>query len=439
MQFHTMDNMLIDIYNIRNIESIKFYDVVVTKVPKLIIVPALYVIYDGGKEINLCAKDEYFTTFAKKVVQVYEDEKNQILEGSLTDPFHMNQGIQIDEHTQEILSSGVLENINQLYQFYDGKESYEGSLLFQANDVEMLLPIVTYHLMQMLYHTDKAVHFDDEFSGYRDYYMMSGTLDGVPTNYPFMYDKMDDNQYAFTIGGLLGSLNPVHVQIHFTNDRIHIQVSLGNYEILGNFTYLISNSVVKSITDIQKNGVTICYENTDLKVGDNPLLNLANLDRESEFQWFQLPWGAYYGIDSNVTDLSDIEKIVEISNMYLYHHNKTFMRKEYFSKRYHRKSTANVLGQNITLDEAIKNTMGVCLSSQEGIYLIETAFLDTLGVNGYYDEKLKNRYFYHVVKNKKGLKNIHGASMAAISKSDGILDSGDTMNTSYMLKIVRGK
>lgn len=439
MQFHTMNHTLIDIYNIRNIQSIKLYDMVVSKTPKLVIIPALFVVYDGGKEINLCAKDKYFSTLVKKVVQVYKDEKDNILEDSLIDPFHIHEHIQIDSHSQEVLSSGTLENIHELYQFYDKKESYEGSLLFQKDEVDLLLPIIKYHLIEMFSHTDKTIQFEEKCTGYRDYYIIDGFLNGIPQAIPFTYDKVDNDTSIFTIGSLLENHDSIRVVLHFAQDKIIVQVSLGSYDIVGDFTYAISDGVVKAISDIQKGNLTIQYQNMDLPMCDNEYLNLANFDRPTALQWFQLPWDAYYGVHSHIEDISDTEKIVEISNMYLGCCGQSFMRKEYFSKHYCRQSATGALRENTSLSEVIKNTMGVCISGQEGIYLIETAFLDTLQKDGYYDERLSNRYFYHIVKNKKGIKNICGKSMIAVSKADGIFSNGDTMNTSLMLKIVRGK
>jgi len=79
MQFYAMDDVLLYIYSIHNIESIKLYDMVLTENDKLLVMPALLVYFDHGKVLNLCPKDKYFRTFVKKVVQVYHEEKDKIL------------------------------------------------------------------------------------------------------------------------------------------------------------------------------------------------------------------------------------------------------------------------------------------------------------------------------------------------------------------------
>ena len=97
MKYYGMDPTLVEIYNIRNIESIKLWDLVSNDEDnKRTVIPAFMVIYDGGKQLNLCAKDKYFDVFVKKITEVYKDEKNNILEDALTDPFGLSRHIEID-------------------------------------------------------------------------------------------------------------------------------------------------------------------------------------------------------------------------------------------------------------------------------------------------------------------------------------------------------
>ena len=147
---------------------------------------------------------------------------------------------------------------------------------------------------------------------------------------------------------------------------------------------------------------------------------------------FKLPWNAYYGINNKIINLNDSEKIIEVSNMYLYNDKETFMRKEYFSKSYKRNNS-----EIIYLDELIKDT--ICVYLDNNIYLIETSFLDTLHVNGYYEEKLKNKYYYHLVDSNNGIKEIVGNKLISISKDDEIIEKGDVLNNELVLKLVRGK
>ena len=116
MKYYGMDPSLVQIYNIRNLESVKVWDLVQNEIGKRVIVPAILIIYDGGKQLNLCAKDKYFDIYVKKVVEVYKDEKDNILEDNLTDPFRLKSRIDIDDNTKKIFESGNLEKINEIFQ-----------------------------------------------------------------------------------------------------------------------------------------------------------------------------------------------------------------------------------------------------------------------------------------------------------------------------------
>ena len=135
MQIYGMEKTLIDIQNIRNITSIILNDFLYSdnKSEKMELIPILSVYYNGGQSIVLTSRDKYFDTFVKKVTEVYNDEKNNIIEDSLTDPFKLRSHIVIDEHTKEVLEKGTLTNINDIYKDYSNKYSYDNSLLFQKD------------------------------------------------------------------------------------------------------------------------------------------------------------------------------------------------------------------------------------------------------------------------------------------------------------------
>ena len=98
MVIKDFDSTLEDIKSIKNILSIKIYDLINYKNDdsRKFILPAMIVVFDsdgGRKCLNLCAKDKYFNEFVKKVQSVYEKEKGQ---GSI-----FNDGyIYIDDNTK---------------------------------------------------------------------------------------------------------------------------------------------------------------------------------------------------------------------------------------------------------------------------------------------------------------------------------------------------
>lgn len=439
MRLYSTDSLIIEIYNIRNIESINIYDIVSPGSSKLDVIPSMLVIYDGGKTINLCSRDKYFHMLVRKVTEVYNDEKNNVLEDSLSDPFKLRKSIEIDEHTKSILESGTLTNINSLYKFYNEKKNYEWSLLFKSDEAKLLIPIVKYHINQLFSLTDMNVCFDDNLNGYKNTYMLNGAINGIFKYFPVVIDEAGDNEYVVEIGGLLENSGTVTMAIRFLKDRISVDVNISNYNIIGEFTYLISTDVVKEIQSIKKDNIPVHYKNNDLSEIANPYKSVTDFDQDTNLKWFRLPWEAIYGVNSNIEELSENEKIIQIHNMYVDNSTEhSFMRKEYISKNYIRNGVGSNFGENISLDEAIKNTIGICLNKEDGTYLIETSFLDAVHANGYYDEKLRRKYFYHLMQSSS-IRDIDREKLVNISEEDGILEDADILNDSLILKLVKGR
>lgn len=439
MRLYGMDSIMIDIYNIRNIESINVYDIVSPGSSELDIIPSMLVIYDGGKTINLCSRDKYFDTFVRKVIEVYNDEKNDILEDSLTDPFRLRKSIQVDERTKTILENGNLTSTNDLYKFYSRKKKYDWSLLFKGDKFKMILPIIKYHLNELFSMTDRNVQFNDKLNGYSNIYMLEGSINGIFKYFPIKFDEISDNEYSIEIGGLLENNKTICMNIGFFKDRITVSVSTSGYDIKGEFTYFTSTNSIKSVESIKRDNILVHYRNADLPEISNPYKSITDFDQDTNLKWFKLPWGAIYGTSSNISELGENEKIVEIYNMYVDNITAhSFTKRQYFSRNYVRNGVVSNFGSTISLDEAVKNTVGICLNEKDGIYLIETSFLDTMHTNGYYDENLKNKYFYHLM-HSSSIRDIDKEMLVNIGKEDGILEESDILNDSLVLKLVRGK
>ena len=439
MQIDVMDKILIDIYNIRHIEYINFWDLHGTKDSKILVIPAIMITYDGGKTLNLCSKDKYFDIYVKKIVQVYNDEKNNILEDSLTDPFKLRQKIRIDERTRKILDSGILENINEVYKFYEGKEKYQNSLLFQIDEVKSLIPIIKYHIKKVFDFTDIVINLDGDITGYREVYSLNGKINGIDKFFILSFKKIDNNSYDISIQGLLSKNIPFNMKIDFNNDSLSVNSYMGDRLLECNSTYLVTNGVVKEIHSIKKLGIPIMYENNDLEEVENTLSNITDIDNDTNLRWFRLPFGALYGIDNRINEVSENEKVIERHNMIVSTNNDSFMLKEYYSKSYCRNRTVSVDALDITLDEVRKNISCVCIDSIKGIYAIESSFLDENGKNGYYDQMLAGNYFYHIVSSNEGIKGISRDSLIPISKEDNVLSGIDLLNKANVYKLVKGE
>ncbi len=90
MKFNRPDpQALIDINRIQNLEYVKLYDLNdvntardqrTKRLPESnnnkILIPALMVTYDNGKNMCMDAHDEYFMDFLFKVLEVYREEQN---------------------------------------------------------------------------------------------------------------------------------------------------------------------------------------------------------------------------------------------------------------------------------------------------------------------------------------------------------------------------
>lgn len=441
MKYYGMDPTLVEIYNIRNIESIKLWDLVQSDEDnKRIVVPAFMVIYDGGKQLNLCAKDKYFDIFVKKIVEVYRDEKNNILEDGLTDPFGLKTHVEVDEYTKKVLESGELDKGNEIYNFYSSKEKYNSSLFFQIDEVRSLVKIVQYHIKRLFANTDRNVVFNDEFSGYRNNYVMSGQIDGIEQYFPFEFQKLDSNHYEFWVNGLVNKNLPVKVDIMFKKDEIDVVVLIDAYELLEESRYVITNGSIKSIHDATRKGITIGYKNNDLeRLEDNPLQNIADIDESTSLDWFILPWGAVYGCKANIEDVSDYEKIIEIHNMYLDIFENGFVRKEYYSKNFKRNRTVSLNSQDVSLVEVKKNVLGFSIDKEGKVYVIETSFDEGKESNDFYNEAYGGKYFYHGCYTETGLSGIGMEKLVALNKDMNVVNNSDLANKYRILKLVKGE
>lgn len=439
MIIYGMEDMLINIQNIKNLTSVKLGSFMYSseETGKMELVPILSVTYEGGKTLSLSSKEKYFDSFVKKVTEVYNDEKDNIIEDSLTDPFRLRSHILIDEHTRKVLESGSLRNINGIYSSYDDKYSYNNSLLFQKDEFKLLFPIIKYHLENLFSKTSTNVKILDTIQGYRDNFLLKANIDGVEIVINISYFKENDNKYILEIGGLFNECNSIKMIIEFKKDRIVVNINNQKYELDCEYTYLANNEKIKQIINISKSSRNVIYENKDLEPCENDIPNITDLDSESNFTWYKLPWNAMYGINNEVATLSEEEKMIQTYSMYVCTFQKSFMKKENYSKTYKRNKTTALDTNEVVLDDMLKNTLCVCVIDSENIYVIETAFLDSRYPNGYYLEKLKDKYFYHVVRSEEGIKGIKLSDGINVSK-ENILVNSDLRDEEIILSLTKG-
>lgn len=439
MIIYGMEDMLINIQNIKNLTSVKLGSFMYSseETGKMELVPVLSITYEGGKTLSLSSKEKYFDSFVKKVTEVYNDEKDNIIEDSLTDPFRLRSHILIDDHTKMVLESGSLRNINSIYSLYDNKYSYNNSLLFQKDEFKLLFPIIKYHLENLFGKTSTNVKIFDTIQGYRDNFLLKANVNGLERVVNVSYFKENENKYILEIGGLFSECNSFSMIIEFKKDRIVVSINNKKYELDCEYTYLTNNEKIKQIINISKNNRSVVYENKDLESCENEFPNITDLDSKSDFTWYKLPWNALYGINNEVSTLSKDEKMIQTYSMYVCAFQKSFMKKENYSKTYKRNNTTALNTNEVILDDMLKNTLCVCVIDSEDIYVIETAFLDSRYPNGYYLEKLKDKYFYHVVRSKNGINGINLSDGINVSK-ENILVNSDLRDEGIILSLTKG-
>lgn len=427
MKYNTTDKKLIEIFNIKNLQSVNISDFVTNKDSKTIIIPIVSIVYDGGKTLVLSAQDKYFDTYCKKVVEVYNDEINSITEDGLYDPFKLHTSIVTDEKTHKILTSGKVKDINPLYSGFNNEDAYENHLFFQKEEVLSLLPIVKYHLKEFFKRTDKTIDFKDGISGYRDNYVLEGTVNGIITNFLLTYDKINDSEYQFRLTGFDNKFTSSEINIKFSKDKIIIYMVFDKYKIESTSIYEIVDGVVKETHADYKNDVPIYFVKKDLQSCDNEHKNLTDIDYDTSFKWFKLPFSGYYGVKTEIKDLSPNEKIIEVHYMYLGINNSDFTTKEYYSRSYVKKD------EKIVLDELLKSTSSMHTYDS---YIIETSFLKGNFESGYYSEYLSSRNFYRV-QFVESIDKINRNEMIFLNRENGIFESADLLTESACIKLSR--
>ena len=432
MELTSIDKELYEIQNIKNIESITMNDLIDNT--KGLIVPGFIIVYDDGKYLAYYANEKYFNDFVRKITEVYNDEKNNILETSLSNPFEIVHGITIDEKAKKVLENGLLPNINSLYNFYLNKDSYNQSLLFQKDIVKSNIDIITYVLNNLFNVLNLDVKFDNKINGYKDNYVITGEINKVISEFPFAYEEVDENTYLYEFGGIFSDTSSLLLTLKFLKDKIEINYSIPNANIFGTSEYRITNKVVKEIIDIKHNGLSVMYRNNDLKNKNPEYMNLVKLDSDEEFSWFSMPWNAYIGIKTSVENISDLEKNVDIHHMYLSVNSNNFLIREIYSRTYSQLKSKGLLFNSFLLDAFSKKITGI-FNDTFG-YLIETNFMDSGNSSSHYESELENKYFYHLSE-VKNINELSQNNLIEITKKDGITKNTDLLQPVKMIKLLR--
>ena len=440
MLIETMDPMLIKIYEIKDIEEICFSDLAPSTVgSKFSVLPNLLIIYDGGKYLSLCSQDKYFDVFVKKVFQVYNLEKDRVIEDPDFDPFGHYTRLKIDERTKQILESGDLVKVNEIYSFYDDKKSYQNSLLFQSDELRLLLPMIKYHLKQIFDCTDRVITLEsDVVNGYRNNYSINYKLDGMDDILMFNFVSHNNNESNLYIRSRDKRFKPLEMTIKFNKTNIGVVTYFKDYDLMSSNIYEVTNdnSIIDTFS-VYKDNEPIIFKNFALSTVDNSVPNITGLDSSDDVIWYKLPWNAMYGVNNRVERLSAVDNVVMTHNKYLSFVDDEFMGREYASKEYQRGRTLEANANRVVMDEVNKTVHGVLLDKKEGIYVIETYFAEAGKGNGYYDTYLNDRYFYHVAQNENLLKGLSREDLVSINQDNNIIRSADLLVLEDVKSLIR--
>lgn len=430
LMIRTMDPILVQIYQIKDIEEIAYQDLMPAKSSgKLDVLPNLYVRYDGGKYLSLCNKDKYFDVFVRKVFQVYNIEKDRELIDHELDPFESNTKLKIDDRTKAILESGDLTKINNAYEFYDQKKCYEHSLIFQSDEIKLLLPIIKYHIKQIFEWINKVITFENtQINGYRNNYGIDYKLDGLLDMLLINFVSHTDSESYIYIRSRNKKFMPIEMHIKFNKTNINVETYFRDYDLLSTNEYITRNdNKVVNIFSVTKNNTCIAYKDYELSESNNLYPNITGIDGSDDVTWYCLPWNALYGVNNTHEELSDVSSIVMLHNKYFALVGDEFMIKEYISKEFQRKKTFKANANRVVMDEANKRIYGILLDEKENIYLLETYFANVIRSNGYYDSYLSEKYYYHIAQNENRLNGLNRNDLISINQDNNIIINADLL------------
>ena len=427
MIYNVMDPQLIEINSIKDISYIKFYDLVKNDGNKRITVPTLMINYDGNKLINLSILDKYFNIYVNKVIEVYKRENKERVDEDSTLPFDSRVTVTIDSRTKEILDKADIVEKKEITSFYDNKDSFSNSLMYEADEVKSIMDITRYMISEFSKFANLNLEFQDGFKGYRTNYVMEAKINDILTYLLIHYDKLDDNNYEVSVGNLGGVNKPLIINISFTDDSVYIKATYQDVALVNEYKVNSKNGYF--IKQIFKDGDLVKYEPGTLNKTDVKTKNLVNFDSNIEYTWYELPWVAYLGYSGSEERIDDNTRIYTNNVIYYDESTNSFYKREFYTKKLKRDNTNTTKGILITLDELRKIVFGYF---ERPYFIIETQFRSARG-DGEYQEKYDGNYFYHVIK-ARSLDNITKDKLVSVKK-EFINDKSDLLSDVKMKRI----
>lgn len=427
MKIKMTADSLIKIEQLKDIISIDYKELFITGAKeKAKIIPGFLVVYGNMEQLFLTTNDVYFEEFVRELRETYLEEKDNIIREGIFGP----EKIQISPLTQTILLSGELEKGKSSYEFYRGKSSYQESLLFEEDHLQSFFKIIEYHLRETLKRWNFMLGKTTLSEGCNGTYFLSTTMNNDSKIIPIQY-RQENGEYHIEFGNLLDRVVPLKMNIRFTKDGIQIHNTIEEYEYSDYFTYLKEQKVPKFEREIIHKGNIIHFQKENLEEIEKPNSVVTFDNTVEKVNWFQLPWNAYLGIETDDVCIKEDgtigkeetkDHLEERRMIYLYSDENTYYAKEKYTKRYYKKIPTGVVSESIIFDFLDKTTIGI----KGDKTLIETSFYPQ-GVTGFYKTNLSSNYFYHL-SDEKDWSNLTSDNITPIGREDGVEEKQDLWN-----------
>lgn len=426
MKLIKYDDELIEINKIKDITSIEYKDLILTSAKdKIKIIPGFIVMYGLNKSLYLTEQDKYFEIFVKRLREVYQEEKDNVVKEGI---FGV-EGIKIDNLTKSLLMDNNLEKTYELYDYYHDKDSYDKSLFFEEDKFRIVFDTFKYHLIETLKMFDISIDNISLSGGVNGNYYLSVIIDNTPRILPINYIIKDDISSEVTIGNIFNGVSPLTIDITFYDNRLSVISKVDKYKYYETNTYGFDNSFYHTKEIIIDNN-TIMYKKDKIdSVEANKYDNLINIDSvNKDITWYKLPWNSYIGVNLCISKY-DTSSIITNKFIYLLINDNNYYLKELYYTKYQKQTSAMEEMMALTLDKISKETFGI---KNNDVIMIET-FFDNDGINGFYKDKLSRNYFYHLSP-VDSIELITKDNAISLGRENKINDKVDLLNVKKYIK-----
>ncbi|MBQ3307424.1 MAG: hypothetical protein IJG68_04450 [Bacilli bacterium] len=390
MHIQTKDDQYLEIQQMKDLISIDYQDLfITTSKEKVRILPGFLAFYGNGKSLFLTSRDPYFEVFVKRLKEVYQEEKDNIVREEIMG----SKGILIDDFAKQLLLSGELECTSNWYQYYQGKDGYQDSLFFEEDQVAAFFPIIEYHLRESSKMWNQTIGNMKLSSGSNGIYSIDTTINNQNMICPILFSKKNSQNYLITIGNVFEKALPIIMEIQFTMNGIVVLNRIAEYDYSDYYQYDFDKEYPTLHRCVSVGDKLKHYSNEHLEKVDDFHLPLLEIDQSpSHPKWYLLPWNSMMGIEEENEKVLEDKQILS-RKLFYYCPSKTHLSfKELGTKHSSHMVSNQEECDEVIIDSIVKDCVGL---KQDNHILLETSF-DSLGTTGFYKKELSGKYYYHL-------------------------------------------